>query len=198
MLKLRNAANAKDFRPMDPTCSCMVCQRYSRAYLHNVVTKGIPSAAILVSYHNVAYMQSLTRSMRSALQVRACMSRRGGAGGRGAGGGRKGGGYLAMSCLPIRGHGMCPHVVGKDEGVHEGLTRTAEAHSVCCRPLARVRVRGFRGAERAGRRIPREGCAPSHPFPYAPLRLLALLLLGCCWCCARRRSSDSPSGCGAT
>jgi queuine tRNA-ribosyltransferase len=45
-----------------------VCQKYSRAYLHNVVTKGLASASILVTYHNVAYMQSLTRRIRQAIE----------------------------------------------------------------------------------------------------------------------------------
>ncbi|EFJ52273.1 hypothetical protein VOLCADRAFT_55892 [Volvox carteri f. nagariensis] len=68
-LKLKNSIYARDFRPLDPGCSCMVCQRYSRAYLHNVVTRGaISSAAILVTYHNVAYTQSLTRGMRQAIE----------------------------------------------------------------------------------------------------------------------------------
>ncbi|GFR40021.1 hypothetical protein Agub_g556 [Astrephomene gubernaculifera] len=67
-LKLKNAANARDFRPLDPTCGCSVCARYSRAYLHNVVTRGIASAAILVTYHNIAYTQSLTRAMRAAIE----------------------------------------------------------------------------------------------------------------------------------
>ncbi|GIL72230.1 hypothetical protein Vretimale_296 [Volvox reticuliferus] len=68
VLKLKNAANARDFRPLDPSCSCMVCRRYSRAYLHNVVTRGISAAAILVTYHNVAYTQRLTREIRTAIE----------------------------------------------------------------------------------------------------------------------------------
>ena len=57
-------------RPIDSTCSCSTCRQYTRAYLHNVVTKNIPSAAILVSHHNIAYTQALTRRMRQAIQVR--------------------------------------------------------------------------------------------------------------------------------
>lgn len=57
-------------RPIDETCDCMVCKKYTRAYLHNVVTKGVASASILVTYHNVAYMQNLTKRMRKAIEVR--------------------------------------------------------------------------------------------------------------------------------
>lgn len=35
----------------------LVCRQYTRSYLHHVVTRGISSASILVTYHNVAYMQ---------------------------------------------------------------------------------------------------------------------------------------------
>jgi hypothetical protein len=38
-------------------CRCLVCRQYTRSYLHHVVTRGVASAAILVTYHNVAYMQ---------------------------------------------------------------------------------------------------------------------------------------------
>ena len=44
-------------RPLDPGCSCMTCKTYSRAFLHNLVAKGLPFASHLVTYHNVAYTQ---------------------------------------------------------------------------------------------------------------------------------------------
>lgn len=46
----------------------MTCKLYSRAYLHNLVAKGLPFAAHLVSYHNIAYTQSLTKRIREAIQ----------------------------------------------------------------------------------------------------------------------------------
>ena len=45
----------------------MTCQKYSRAFLHNLVAKGIPHAAMLVSYHNIAYTQCLTAQIRAAI-----------------------------------------------------------------------------------------------------------------------------------
>ena len=35
----------------------MTCKTYSRAFLHNLVAKGLPFASHLVTYHNVAYTQ---------------------------------------------------------------------------------------------------------------------------------------------
>ncbi|GAQ88784.1 Queuine tRNA-ribosyltransferase [Klebsormidium nitens] len=65
-LRLKLADMKHDMRPIDPTCACMVCQKYTRAYLHAVVTKE-PIGAYLVSYHNVAYMMRLTRDIRTAI-----------------------------------------------------------------------------------------------------------------------------------
>ncbi|KAK9804020.1 hypothetical protein WJX73_002483 [Symbiochloris irregularis] len=67
-LKLRNSIYAEDFRPLDEDCDCLTCQRYSRAYLHNLVTKGLPFASHLMSLHNIAHTQALTASIRQAIK----------------------------------------------------------------------------------------------------------------------------------
>ena len=54
-------------RPLEPACECMTCKTYSRAFLHNLVARGLPFAAHLMTYHNVAYTQALTRRMRAAI-----------------------------------------------------------------------------------------------------------------------------------
>ena len=45
----------------------MTCQKYTRAFLHNLVGKGIPFAAVLMTYHNIAFTQQLTRRIRAAI-----------------------------------------------------------------------------------------------------------------------------------
>ena len=42
--------------PLDAECGCMVCRRYTRAFLHPLAAKGLPFAANLITYHNIAYM----------------------------------------------------------------------------------------------------------------------------------------------
>ncbi len=54
-------------RPLDETCECMTCKKFTRAYLHNLVGKGIPFAAVLMTYHNIAYTQRLTKQIRDAI-----------------------------------------------------------------------------------------------------------------------------------
>jgi len=60
-MKLKNAKFAKDMRPLDEGCSCLVCKQYTRSYLHHAIkAQGMAAPAILITYHNVAYMQVCT------------------------------------------------------------------------------------------------------------------------------------------
>jgi tRNA-guanine family transglycosylase len=58
-MKLKHQEYEEDFSPIDPSCSCVCCKNYTRAFLHNVVAKNVPSAAILVSVHNVSHCSSI-------------------------------------------------------------------------------------------------------------------------------------------
>ncbi|KAH9549741.1 hypothetical protein CY35_10G035200 [Sphagnum magellanicum] len=66
LLKLKHAAMAKDYRPLDSSCSCMVCKRYTRAYLHTIVTKEAMGCQ-LISYHNIAYMMQLSQNLHKSI-----------------------------------------------------------------------------------------------------------------------------------
>lgn len=56
--------------PLDKDCSCSTCKNFSRAFLHNLAKKpGLPFASSLVSLHNVAYTQRLTRQIREAIKA---------------------------------------------------------------------------------------------------------------------------------
>uniref|UniRef100_A0A061QNN3 Queuine trna-ribosyltransferase n=1 Tax=Tetraselmis sp. GSL018 TaxID=582737 RepID=A0A061QNN3_9CHLO len=67
VMKLKNAAFERDMRPIDEECSCECCAKYTRAYCHNLAGKSLTSAAVLITLHNIAYMQRLTRRIRSAI-----------------------------------------------------------------------------------------------------------------------------------
>jgi len=67
VMKLKNAVYEKDMRPIDPDCSCECCVKYTRAYCHNLAGKNLTSAAILLTIHNIAYMQRLTKRIRAAI-----------------------------------------------------------------------------------------------------------------------------------
>ncbi|KAJ0406007.1 hypothetical protein ATCC90586_001353 [Pythium insidiosum] len=68
LLKLKAAACEFDERPIDESCQCYVCQRYSRAYLRLLLKKeegGV--GAQLVTLHNVTYMLTLMRTLRQSI-----------------------------------------------------------------------------------------------------------------------------------
>lgn len=66
VLKLKHQAMADDTRPIDPTCDCMVCRNYTRAYIHCLVTKDAMGSQLL-SFHNLYYMMKLSRDLHSSI-----------------------------------------------------------------------------------------------------------------------------------
>ncbi len=64
---LKNRRFADDAGPLDPTCACTVCSRYSRAYLRHLVNVGEPTAARLSTLHNLAWTLALTDRARDAI-----------------------------------------------------------------------------------------------------------------------------------
>ena len=67
LLKLRSRSFANDMRPIEAGCDCATCKRYTRAYLHTIVTRE-PVASSLVSVHNVRYMMRLMEQIREAIE----------------------------------------------------------------------------------------------------------------------------------
>jgi queuine tRNA-ribosyltransferase len=66
-LHVKNARYARDETPLDPSCSCPVCTRHSRGYIRHLVQTGEPTAARLVSLHNVAWTLRFMEEMRRSL-----------------------------------------------------------------------------------------------------------------------------------
>jgi len=66
-VNLRNARHADDPRPLDETCACPACAHYGRAYLHHLAKADEILGAILLSWHNIHYYQSLMAAMRAAI-----------------------------------------------------------------------------------------------------------------------------------
>lgn len=68
-LNLRNARHAEDPRPLDESLDCPASGDYSRAYLHHLVRTGEILGAILLTWHNLAYYQTLMAGMRQAIET---------------------------------------------------------------------------------------------------------------------------------
>ncbi len=67
-LRIRNHKYQRDGGPLDPECSCTVCQTWSRAYLRHLFMAKEMLGPILLSLHNIAFYQNLVRDMRLAVQ----------------------------------------------------------------------------------------------------------------------------------
>jgi queuine tRNA-ribosyltransferase len=63
-LNLINARFKRDFAPLDPSCSCLTCREYSRAYLHHLCKCREISVARLLTYHNLHFYLALMRRLR--------------------------------------------------------------------------------------------------------------------------------------
>lgn len=66
-INLMNAANARDPRPIDESCSCYACRNFSRAYLRHLIVAKEILAATLISIHNITTLMNLVKEARQAI-----------------------------------------------------------------------------------------------------------------------------------
>ena len=66
-MTIKNKQYAEDQNPPDPACNCMVCRRYTRAYLRHLMQCGEPLAATLNTIHNLAYYLGIMQRVRKTL-----------------------------------------------------------------------------------------------------------------------------------
>jgi len=67
-LNLRNARFRADAQPLDETCRCPACERFSRAYIRHLVTQEELLGLRLLSLHNLWFVLDLTASARAAIE----------------------------------------------------------------------------------------------------------------------------------
>src|SRR5437764_11847812 len=58
-LNLRNARFARDEQPLDDTCDCPACTRFSRAYIRHLVNQNELLGLRLLSLHNLRFVLEL-------------------------------------------------------------------------------------------------------------------------------------------
>jgi len=54
----------EDTGPLDPDCSCRVCQNYSRAYVRHLYSVGEYTAGQLITYHNLHFYLEMVKTAR--------------------------------------------------------------------------------------------------------------------------------------
>src|SRR5581483_4184720 len=70
-VSIKQARYAADDSPLDPNCSCRVCQRYSRAYLRHLYAANEVLAQVLNTIHNLCYYLDTMRNVRHSIPLGA-------------------------------------------------------------------------------------------------------------------------------
>ena len=68
-LNIKGKRYAEDQGPPDPACQCMVCRRYTRAYLRHLMQAGEALSATLNTIHNLAYYLGIMERVRKSLHA---------------------------------------------------------------------------------------------------------------------------------
>ena len=68
-LNIKRAEFRNDPRPLDETCDCGACTRFSRAYLRHLYVSDEILGLRLLSLHNVHFLVSLMRGARAAIEA---------------------------------------------------------------------------------------------------------------------------------
>jgi queuine tRNA-ribosyltransferase len=66
-ISIKQARYAGDQNPLDPSCSCQVCRRYSRAYLRHLYASNEVLAQVLNTIHNLSYYLDTMRRVRHSI-----------------------------------------------------------------------------------------------------------------------------------
>ena len=66
-LRLRNAAFARDARPIDADCPCYTCRHFSRAALRHYFLAEEMLGPTLATIHNLAFFAQLMAAIRRAI-----------------------------------------------------------------------------------------------------------------------------------
>ncbi len=65
---IKRAEFARSSDPIDPNCSCEVCTTYPRGYLRHLVATGEPTAPVLCTIHNLAWMFGFVDKIRATIR----------------------------------------------------------------------------------------------------------------------------------
>jgi queuine tRNA-ribosyltransferase len=68
-ISIKQARYAGDASPLDPHCSCRVCQRYSRAYLRHLYASNEVLAQVLNTVHNLSFYLDTMRAVRHSISL---------------------------------------------------------------------------------------------------------------------------------
>ncbi|MBE5750169.1 MAG: tRNA guanosine(34) transglycosylase Tgt [Clostridiales bacterium] len=64
---VRNGVYREDFTPLDPECDCYACKNYTKAYLRHMINVGEMMGGMMLSLHNITYLNKLMSDIRNAI-----------------------------------------------------------------------------------------------------------------------------------
>lgn len=67
-LVVKNAAYARDFRPIDENCECYTCKNYTRAYIRHLLKCDETFGIRLTTYHNLHFLIHLMEDIKQAIR----------------------------------------------------------------------------------------------------------------------------------
>ena len=67
-MNLRNARFREDPAPIEAGCPCAACRQFSRAYLHHLIKAGEVTGLVLITLHNISFMNRLMERVRAAIR----------------------------------------------------------------------------------------------------------------------------------
>ena len=67
IINIKNEKYARDEQPIDPSCGCPVCRRYSRAYVRHLFKAEEMLAMRFAVTHNLFFYNSLLQKIRDSL-----------------------------------------------------------------------------------------------------------------------------------
>lgn len=63
----RNGIYREDFSSLDENCDCYCCKNYTKAYVRHLINVNEMLSSMLLSLHNITFLQKLMRGMREAI-----------------------------------------------------------------------------------------------------------------------------------
>ena len=69
VIKIRNAAHAKNTEALDPECDCYTCKNYSLAYLRHLEKSNEMLGSRLSTIHNLHYYQTVMMNIREHIKM---------------------------------------------------------------------------------------------------------------------------------
>lgn len=67
IIKILNSCNKTNFQPADPTCPCLMCTKFNRAYIHHLFKAKEITGLTLATIHNLTFMINRMADYRESI-----------------------------------------------------------------------------------------------------------------------------------